>query len=108
MIFGRPETFAIEVSPLGAGPGHDDPVSSATWTAMKLIVRRRNIFRNVRRDDGVASEAINWPSVYLARWLVGSWGAIFHTPSWPRPGTWRNARDDATALDEGSTRATTG
>lgn len=99
MIFGRQETFAIEVSALGKGPSGDEPVAAATWTALKLFVRGKNLFRNLKQDDDRVSNAVNWPSVFLARWLVHSWGAVFHTPAWPTPATARNARDVAALLD---------
>lgn len=100
MIFGRPETFAIEVSALGAGPSGVDPVCAATWTALGLVVNDRNLFRNIRRGSESVSGALNWPAIYFARWLVHSWGQIYHTSAWPKPGTSRNARDVALALDE--------
>lgn len=100
MIFGRPETFAIEVAALGSGPSGEDPIAASTWTGIKIIVRGRNIFRNLRRDSDAVSDTINWPSVYFARWLVRCWDAIYHTSSWPKPVTLRNARDVAATLDE--------
>jgi Zn-dependent peptidase ImmA (M78 family) len=100
LIFGRPESFAIEVRPLGNGPAGEDPATSATWTAIRIYAEGRNLLRNVTRDSREVSEEISWPSAFLARWFVRSWRDLFHTPPWPRPVTLRNARDLAAVLDE--------
>lgn len=101
MIYGRRETFAIEVRPLSGPPPEGDPAAAATWTAMRMHVAGRNVFRNVRRDDRQVSDHVYWPAIGLARWFVRSWNALFHSDSWGRtPLLFRNSRDYAAWLDE--------
>lgn len=99
MIFGRPETFAIEVNSLAGGPEDGDPGASCTWTSMRIYIENQNILQNMNRRDQSVSEDINWPVINLARWLVRSWNELFHTGAWPIPSTHRNARDIASKLD---------
>ncbi len=100
MIFGRPETFAIEVSSLVGGPPDGDPASGFTWAAMRIHVAGRNIYRNVNRETRIAAEDISWPAINLARWFVRSWSRVFHTGAWPTSSTRRNARDVARQIDD--------
>lgn len=100
MIAGRRETLAFEARALAGGPKDGDAAAQATWTALRIYVQNRNLFRNGSRDTHELSDDVKWPAVHLARWLVRSWDDVFHTGAWPWPATMRNARDIAVMLDE--------
>ena len=100
MIAGRRETFSIEVQPLAGAPPEGDPASAATWTAMRMYVAGRNLFRNIQREAREVSDDLHWPAIGVARWFVRSWPALFHTSAWSRPALCRNARDLAGLMDD--------
>lgn len=99
-IFGEKDTFAIKISPLAGGPRDASPTVNATWTALEIWVEGRNLCEHTHRDRETFHEAIHWPAIYLARWLVRSWEELFEVQRWPIPVQRRNALEVCRDLDE--------
>lgn len=99
ITFGDPKELAIQVSSLKGAPRESDPAAAATWVALELIVKGKNLTAHTHEDLGVFHRGIHWPGIYLARWLVRSWPGLFETARWPVPTLKRNARDVARILD---------
>lgn len=99
MIFGDRHSFAFELRPLDGAPEESDPSASATWAALRIWVEGRNLAEHTHVRAERYHDALHWPAVYLARWLVHAWPAFFETQRWPIPGAWRNARRICAALD---------
>ena len=99
-IFGEKDTFAIKISSLADGPKDASPTVNATWTALEIWVEGRNLCEHTHRDRETFHEAIHWPAVFLARWLVRHWGDLFEVQRWPIPVQRRNALEVCRDLDE--------
>lgn len=99
-IFGDKDIFAIKISPLADGPRDASPSVNATWTALEIWVEGRNLCEHTHRDRETFHEAIHWPAIFLARWLVRSWEEMFEKQRWPIPVQRRNALEVCRDLDE--------
>ena len=99
IAFGHRDEFAIVLAPLSGPPEEADPSAAATWASLQVWVRGRNLFEHSHAQSGSVHSGLNWPAIYLSRWLVRNWKSFFCKQSWPIEGHMRNARDVADALD---------
>ncbi|MBI4570287.1 MAG: ImmA/IrrE family metallo-endopeptidase [Planctomycetes bacterium] len=101
-VFGSTDQFAICVSRLEGISEEADPVAAATWVHLQLWVNGANLCEHVHCGTSEKDDGINWPAIYLARWFVANWNALFHQEAKPIPCLERNARDVARWLWESS------
>ncbi len=97
--FGSTEVFSIRLTPLMGGPQEEDPSAAATWVGMELWVNGVNLLKHSHDSTGTVHDQVNWPAIYLTRWLVRKWRGFFCDQRWPLPGHWRNALEVGEVLD---------
>ena len=98
-IFGRRDTWAIELEPLAGPPPESDPAAAATWCAIRIWANGRNLSAHTRKDTMAAAEALHWPAAYLARWFVYGWHDLWERAGWPLAGAVVDAEDACSRLD---------
>lgn len=98
--FGTLDSIAFRLRPLTGGPEEADPSASATWVELQIWVEGENLTRHIDTTASRYDEGLNWPVIYIVRWLVRNWHALFLSQRWPIPGAYRNARDVCNALDQ--------
>lgn len=85
-IFGRRETWAIELSPL-AGPPHEvEPAAASTWCSIQLWAGGKNLTAHTRKHALTTADALYWPASNLARWFLHVWSGLWERAGWPLPG----------------------
>lgn len=99
ITIGDKSTFAFRILPLSGSPSEPDPAASATWAALQIWVRNRNLTAHTHTDLGRFDEGLHWPVIHLVRWLVHNWSDFYYKQQTPIGGSWRNARDISNSLD---------
>lgn len=99
-LFGRRDRWALEVEPLAGPPLDSDPAATATWCALRIWAGGRNLTAHSRKSAGIVSDALYWPAVYFARWLVRSWPDFWERAGWPLPSAELDAEAACHKLDE--------
>lgn len=99
MIFGRRDTWAIEVEPISGGPEEADRAARATWSSLRLWVSGRNLFAHARTDAATFEDCLRWPAVHLARWFLAGWPGLWERAGCPVAGSVLDARRAIGRLD---------
>ncbi len=86
MIHGNRRSWAWEVEPLRGGPEDPDPAAACTWCRMAIWVRGRNLLEHLRPGSDRVQPGIDWPAIYLGRWLVRAWPGLWERAGAPVAG----------------------
>jgi len=100
LVFGNRSLFALVLEPLAAAPLEADEAAACTWVSTSIYIRGHNLSAHTHVEEQRVEEGIHWPAIYLARWLVHHWDALFLADRWPVPGAFNDAHALTSFLDQ--------